>query len=264
MASRRGGCGHYMNDWLIRLAEEAGRTALDYRRVGFDVQTKADGSPVTTADLAIDRFLHDEIAVRHPGDCILSEESEDAPDRLGARRVWIVDPIDGTAHFAGGRDGFGTLIALCVDGAAEECVAHFPALALTLYARCGDGAYVNGRRVAVSTGTGGHAKIATHAQRFLPLHSAPAQIGNNAVAIFKVITGEIDGCVAATTASTGEHDYAWASCAVEAAGGKLTDIQGAPLRYNKPVRTMPSVLVCSNGHIHEILRQRVLSLSETH
>ena len=251
-----------MNDWLINLAEEAGRTALDFRRDGFETVTKPDGSPVTTADLAIDQFLHEEISARFPGDCVLSEEAKDDPDRLNARRVWIADPIDGTAHFASGGDGFGTLIALCVDGVASECVARFPALAITLYAKLGDGAYVNGRPVTVSTASGGGARIATHAPRFLPLHSAPIQYGNNAVAIFKVIAGEIDGCIATTTASTGEHDYAWASCAVESAGGSLTDLQGAPLRYNKPVRTMPPVLVCSNGIIHESLRERVVTLAE--
>ena len=251
-----------MNDWLIQLAEESGRTALEFLRDGFEVTTKPDGSPVTTADLAIDRLIHEEISARYPEDCVLSEESEENPERLNARRVWIADPIDGTAHFVGKGEGFGTLIALCVDGTAEECVAHFPVLALTLYAKLGEGAFVNGRRVTVSTVEGENAKVATHAPRFLPLHSAPVQYGNNAVAIFKVIAGEIDGCVATTTASTGEHDYAWASCAVEAAGGKLTDMYGAPLRYNKPDRKMPPVLVCSNGKIHEGLRKRVLVLCE--
>src|SRR5690242_16010919 len=88
-----------MNDWLVGLAEECGRMALDYWRSGFEVITKPDGSPVTTADLAIDGFIHNEIALRFPGDCVLSEESPEDPDRLGATRVWIADPIDGTAHF---------------------------------------------------------------------------------------------------------------------------------------------------------------------
>ncbi|NUM54634.1 MAG: hypothetical protein HUU46_13400 [Candidatus Hydrogenedentes bacterium] len=250
-----------MNQWLISVAEEAGRIALDFRRDGFELKTKPDGSPVTSADLAIDAFLHEEISAQFPDDCILSEESADAPGRLNASRVWIADPIDGTAHFAANRDGFGTLVALCIDGVATECVAHFPALAVTLYAKLGEGAFVNGRRVTVSESADDHPIVATHAPRFLDLHSAPIQFGNNAVAIFKVVTGEIDGCVATTSATTGEHDYAWASCAVEAAGGKLTDVNGAPLRYNKPVRKMPTVLVCSNGRIHEGLRRRVAKIA---
>jgi myo-inositol-1(or 4)-monophosphatase len=250
-----------MNDWLISLADEAGRMALEFQHHGFDVKVKPDNSPVTTADLAIDRFLHDAISAQYPEDCILSEESEEDPNRLSARRVWIADPIDGTAHFVAGRDGFGTLIALCIDGVADECVAIFPMREITLYAKRGEGAFVNGRPVRVSRPTDAAARIATHAPRYQSLHTAPIQFANNAIAVFKVIAGEIDGCIATTTASTGEHDYAWASCAVEAAGGMLTDLDGAPLRFNKPVRTMPPVLVCSNGSVHEKLRSDARALS---
>lgn len=234
--------------------------ALDFRRNGFELMTKPDGTPVTNADIAIDSYLHEQISARHPNDCILSEESQDDPGRLGASRVWIADPIDGTAHFAGASDGFGTLIALSVDGVATECVANFPALGITLFAKLDEGAFVNGRPVKVSDIATREAKIATHAPRFMSLHSAPVQYGNNAVAIFKVITGEIEGCIATTSATTGEHDYAWASCAVEAAGGRVTDVAGYPLRYNKPVRKMPPVIVCSNGLVHEQLLQQVAGL----
>ncbi len=251
-----------MNDWLIGLAEECGRVALDFLRVGFEVKTKSDGSPVTTADLAIDRLIHEEIKARFPNACVLSEETPDDPARMRAERVWIADPIDGTAHFANRRDGFSTLIALCVNGVAEETVAHFPVLGLTLYAKLSEGAFVNRRRVYVSRQHGDAAKIAAHSPRFADLHSAHAHYNNNAIAVFKTVTGEIDGCVATTTPSTGEHDYAWASCAVESAGGKLTDLNGAPLRYNKAVRTMPPVLVCSNGFAHKELLVRANAIKK--
>ena len=251
-----------MNDWLVGLAEECGRMALDFLREGFEVKTKPDGSPVTTADLAIDRLIHEEIRGRYPNDCVLSEETPDDPDRLKAERVWIADPIDGTAHFANKRDGFSTLIALCVNGVATETVAHFPVLGLTLYAELSSGAFVNRRRVHIAKHYGDGAKIAAHAPRFAKLHTAPAHYNNNAIAVFKTVAGEIDGCVATTTPSTGEHDYAWASCAVESAGGKLTDLSGAPLRYNKAVRSMPPVLVCSNGFVHEDLLARANAIEE--
>lgn len=246
-----------INEWLVDLAEEAGRIALEYRAKGFEVITKPDGSPVTTADLAIDRFIHDEISSRYPNDCVLSEETPDDLRRTSASRVWIADPIDGTVHFAAGGNGFGILIALCVDGISEECVANFPALNVMLYAKVGVGAFVNGREVRVSSLGIDRAKVATHAQPYLALHTAPTHPRNNAVAVFKVITGEIEGAICATTSSTGEHDYAWASCAVAAAGGRVTDVAGAELRYNKPERRMPSLIVVSNGMIHEELLQRV-------
>jgi len=248
-----------MNDWLIDVVKRAGSMALDFRDKGFEVHIKKDGSPVTSADLAIDAFLHEEIKARFPGDCVLSEETPDDPDRLSARRVWIADPIDGTAHFVAKRDGFGILLAFCEDGLATESVAHFPAMQILLYAKRGLGAFVNGRAVHVSS-VSDDPKVATHAERFVSLHTAPWHLRNNAVAIFQVITGELEGCICTTTPSTGEHDYAWASCAFEAAGGKLTDISGEPLRYNKPVRTMPRVLIGSNRLIHDALVRSVAAL----
>lgn len=250
-----------MNPWLVGLAQEAGRMALGFLRDGFDVKIKPDKSPVTTADLAIDAFLHREIKAKFPEDVVLSEESEDDPGRLGARRVWIADPIDGTAYFAAKKDGFGTLISLCIDGEATESVAHFPMSSLTLYAKLGDGAYVNGRRVSVSKLSGPDAKVVSNATQFKSLNSTPMPVRNNAMIVFKVIAGELEGCVATTSPSAGEHDYAWASCAVAAAGGQLTDANGGPLRYNKPVRTMPRVLIGSNGLIHDSLVEKVRALS---
>lgn len=246
-----------MRAWLTEIVREAGQIAVEYLAAGFEVGYKADGSIVTSADLHIDRFLRERIQERFPGDGILSEESTDDPQRLAWRRVWIVDPIDGTAAFAGRRPEFGVLIALCVDGESVASVAHFPQMGVTLYSERNEGAFVNGRRVTVSTVQGESKTIAAGKGPYETLHTAPAPIRNNALALFQVTTGEIDGCVFPCSPTAGEHDYAWASCAVPAAGGMLTDADGHPLRYNKVTRRMPSVLVGSNGLIHDELLRRV-------
>ncbi|MCC6695205.1 MAG: 3'(2'),5'-bisphosphate nucleotidase CysQ [Candidatus Hydrogenedentes bacterium] len=246
-----------MNQWLVETVQEAGRIALEYLERGFTVERKPDGSPVSSADLAVDVFLRDRFHMEFPDDCLLTEESPDDPGRLQRRRVWIMDPIDGTANFISGRPDFGILVALCVDGKAIESVAHFPLLSLTLYARRGDGTYVNGRPVEVSRECTGEPKVVAAKGRFEPLHTAPQLFRNNAMALFQVATGEIEGSVIECSPSAGEHDYAWASCAVEAAGGQLTDADGNPLRYNKLERKMPRVLVGSNGAVHAALLERV-------
>jgi myo-inositol-1(or 4)-monophosphatase len=247
-----------MNRWLCDLADEAGRWALEFLRTGFVVTTKPDRTVVTSADLYIDKFVREAILAQFPGDCVLSEEAPDDPVRLTASRVWIVDPIDGTSHFASERPDFGTLIALCVDGKAVESAARFPKLELTIYANKDAGAFVNGRKVSVSTTQELYgAKIACHAEGLQDMHTVRGMERNNALSVFKVAAGEIDGCVVRTGETTGEHDYAWASCLVEAAGGTLTDIDGIDLRYNKEVRRMPSILVCSNGSIHKALAAKV-------
>jgi fructose-1,6-bisphosphatase/inositol monophosphatase family enzyme len=255
--------GGKLNDWLIALARDAGTLAMDMRAAGFEQQRKPDGTLVTSADIAVDRLLHEQIARKHPEDCVLSEESPDPADRTRHSRVWILDPIDGTSYFAARQDEFGILIALCVDGEAVETVAHFPALELTLYAKKGEGALVNRRRVHVSGNRGAEERVYTSPSRLDGLNTVVRRVANNALAVFQVITGELDGAVLLTSPSTGEHDYAWASCAVEAAGGQMTGTDGRRLRYNKPVRRMPPIIVCSNGHIHTELIDKVNAFQMT-
>src|SRR5205823_4618442 len=96
------------------LASVAADVALRFVEGRFDYELKADGSPVTEADLAVEAALVELIRARRPDDAILSEEA----GLLGipGRRRWVLDPIDGTAHFVERTDGWGTHIALEVDG----------------------------------------------------------------------------------------------------------------------------------------------------
>ena len=87
--------------------------ALQHARAGVAVEYKEGGSPVTVADREVDSLLRD--ALVEPGDGWLSEESEDEPARLGAERVWVVDPIDGTRSFVSGRRDYSVSIGLLVD-----------------------------------------------------------------------------------------------------------------------------------------------------
>lgn len=77
---------------------------------------KRDGSPVTEADREIDAYLREELRRLDPGAAWLSEESADTPERLAARRVWIVDPLDGTKEFVRGVDEVAVSFALVEDG----------------------------------------------------------------------------------------------------------------------------------------------------
>ncbi len=161
-----------MNEWLMEVVREAGQIAREYQARGFTVKYKGDGSIVTSADLHIDEFLTGRIHGRFPDDGILTEESVDDPKRLSWRRVWIIDPIDGTAAFADKRPEYGILVALCVDGEAVEAVAHFPLMGVTLYANVEQGAFVNGRKVQVSRVSGTGHKVAAGTGPFESLHTA--------------------------------------------------------------------------------------------
>ncbi len=88
---------------LVEAARRAGLIALDRRRDGLDIQTKAGGSPVTAGDLAVNAFLTDAMRAARPGYGWLSEETPDYPDRQSRQRIFVVDPIDGTVAYIKNR-----------------------------------------------------------------------------------------------------------------------------------------------------------------
>jgi histidinol phosphatase-like enzyme (inositol monophosphatase family) len=96
------------------LAEAAGAAIRPFFRARFAQETKADASPVTEADRAAETAIRVLIERHRPDDGVIGEEY--GADRPDEERVWVLDPIDGTRAFIGGRPIFGTLIALMVAG----------------------------------------------------------------------------------------------------------------------------------------------------
>jgi len=115
--------------------------------VDLVVETKPDLSPVSDADREVERVLRDAVAAARPGDAVLGEEYGTTGG--GARR-WIIDPIDGTKNYVRGVPVWATLIALQEDGVTTVGVASAPALGRRWWASRGEGAYADGRRLAVS------------------------------------------------------------------------------------------------------------------
>ncbi|MCB1427377.1 MAG: 3'(2'),5'-bisphosphate nucleotidase CysQ [Zhengella sp.] len=131
-------------------ASEAGRIALRYFRRDPDVWMKAGDSPVSEADIAVDRFLRDSLMAARPGHGWLSEETADDLARLGARRTFVVDPIDGTRAFVEGRDVWCVSVAIVENGHALAGVLDCPALGEVFEATLGGGARRNGMALAVN------------------------------------------------------------------------------------------------------------------
>ena len=99
----------------IRLAlVRADEVLKDYTPGAIDARKKAGGDPVTEADLAVDKAMRETLL--EPGDGWLSEETADEPSRLSCRRVWVVDPIDGTREFVSGIPEWCVSIGLVEDG----------------------------------------------------------------------------------------------------------------------------------------------------
>jgi histidinol-phosphatase len=133
-----------------RLADLADGISRPLQRRGIGYQLKADGTPVSTADLTTERALLALLDEHRPGDAVLSEESG---ARGEAARRWILDPIDGTESFlAGGRD-WGTHVALEVDGEVCVSVITRPCDRLRWWAVRGGGAYLSGSAAPMAVDT---------------------------------------------------------------------------------------------------------------
>lgn len=134
-------------DFASRTAADAGAIALrGFGAAAFEL--KGDGSEVTAYDRSAEELIRSRIAAAYPADGIVGEESGEAAGSSGRR--WIVDPIDATRSFAAGVPLFGVLIALEAEGEPVLGCCHLPALGHTLVAARGAGAWLDGRRAAVS------------------------------------------------------------------------------------------------------------------
>lgn len=133
----------------VGIAIAAGEVAMQLYGGRLEADRKADDSPVTRADRDAERLCRRLIEDRFPEDGILGEEFGEA--RAGARRRWILDPIDGTRSFVHGVPLFGVLVAVEEDGRPLVGVMHFPALEETVAAARGQGCFWNDAPCRVST-----------------------------------------------------------------------------------------------------------------
>jgi len=137
---------------LMQAAEEVARksgdVALGFFRQGIQVDTKGDGTPVTVADQTAEKTARAWIESHFPEDGILGEEFGET--RPGAKRRWILDPIDGTKTFIRGVPLWGTLVAVAEGERILAGAAYFPPVGDMLVAAPGQGCWWNGKRSRVS------------------------------------------------------------------------------------------------------------------
>lgn len=125
----------------LTAAKEAEKAILEVYHTPFDVEIKEDNSPVTQADKRADDIIRNVLSKCFTDDGFLTEESADTPERFQKKRIWIVDPVDGTKEFVSRNGEFTTNIALCEDGQIILGVINVPTLGITFYAIKGQGAY---------------------------------------------------------------------------------------------------------------------------
>jgi len=246
-----------------RLATEAGRVILRYYKTGLQVDRKAHDEPVTAADRAADDLIRAGLQREFPADGLMTEESSDDRSRLEKERVWIVDPLDGTAEFIAATDEFAVQIALAIGGQPALGVVYQPAKGQLLYAARGQGAYrlQNGKpiRLRVSNQSdpslmcmvasrSHYTSVVEAARRMLGIKKVN-RLGSVGLKVALLALGECDLYVATTVVKE------WDLCAPHAllteAGGVLTNLCGEPLLYNKADSVACTGLVGSNGLAHD-------------
>lgn len=246
------------------VAGEAGALAMRQWRGEFERWEKSPGNPVSEVDLAVDRFLRDELARIDPEAGWLSEETADSAERLLLPRVWVVDPIDGTRDFVRGRRGWAVSIALVEGGRPLLGVLDAPARGEHWAAAAGGGATRNREpiRAAFRDRLAG-ARVPADA---LPKGDvdlvAVAKPNSIALRMGMVAAGEAD--LVAALRWGHEWDIAAAALIAEEAGATVTDARGQTLRYNSTKGEAFGVLATARGlHGHAVARlaERAAALS---
>jgi myo-inositol-1(or 4)-monophosphatase len=243
---------------LREAALESGRIALAHRKRGLKIRSKPGGSPVTNADLAVDAFLTERLRAARPDYGWLSEETADNADRLAARRVLVVDPIDGTTAFMKNRPWFSVALAVVEDERPVVGVVYAPALDETYEAAVGSGARLNGQPISPSRAV---------TLKDCAMLGDPTQFGGaawppmrverrNSIAyrMALVAAGAFDAAYAPTP--KWDWDVAAGAAIASEAGARVTDHLGRPYRFNQPDPRQPGLLCAAPGvHAQLVAKQ---------
>ena len=241
------------------IAMEASNVAMAHFRKPLDVSAKSDDSPVTVADQATERFIRDAIAAELPSDAIFGEEFGQSGDGAG---TWIIDPIDGTRSFITGMPLFGMLIGYLLEGRTQLAIINMPALQEMYSGATGLGAMLNGASIQVSECTDlndarifineGDKLAKDQPEVFGQLVGAGAvrRMAADCYPHALVASGHAD-CV--VDYDLQPYDYLPVSAVVEAAGGVMTDWDGAPLTMDSDGKT----LTAATPQLHAALLELV-------
>jgi myo-inositol-1(or 4)-monophosphatase len=245
---------------LLRTAAvTAGIIASSYFRRDLKTWTKGENaSPVSEADIVLDKFLHSALTTARPSYGWLSEETADTAERLGHARVFVVDPIDGTRGFIRGEDSWTVSLAVVEHGVPVAGVVFAPARDEMYEASLGGGARVNGKPIVRRT----------PADRHAPLIPAPGAVHEElqaqgldykrgpyypslAYRLTQVATGKLD----ATVVRRGSQDWdlAGAAAILAECGVGFEDACMGAMRFNKPEIRHGALAAFAQSSLRDVL-----------
>lgn len=230
------------HDVARKLADAAGATLLNVRRTAGELSEKERGR---AGDQAAHRLLMDRLAEIRPTDSVLSEEGKHSEERLGAQRVWIIDPLDGTREFGEvERDDWAVHVALWEKGELVAGAVAMPArdttFATDVPPKLPARPFEPGEPIRVAVSRTRPPALLEQLGKQLPVQLVP--MGSAGIKTMAVLTGEVDAYVHAG------GQYEWDSAApvavAVAAGAHASRLDGSPLEYNQPDVLLPDLIVC--------------------
>src|ERR1700682_2599813 len=252
----------------VELAREAGAAILDLYGGPIEVQQKFDldlREPVTLADRIANELIVNALRRHFPDDGILAEESVDTDRRLAKRRVWMIDPLDGTNGFIEGNGDFAVQIGLAEAGEAVVGVVYQPLTGVLYRAVRGQGSWIERPNAEA-----GQARVVEHDELSMMClaasrsHRSPrmdrvvkafgvkqeVRRGSVGIKVGLIIERQCDLYV-----HLSPRTKQWDSCAPQVilteAGGRFSDIFGAPITYNSPQVQHRNGLIATNGVAHD-------------
>ncbi|HRE44012.1 MAG TPA: inositol monophosphatase family protein [Terricaulis sp.] len=248
---------------LEAAAREGGALARALLTKPLEIHSKGEAGPVTNVDFAVNDLLTEKLRAARPDYGWLSEETpDDLSQRIGKARVFMLDPIDGTAAMIARAPQFTISIGIAEEGKPFAGVVYNPMTDELYLGAPGEGASLNGRPVHVSGCNAVEGmRMIGQAQRFKaskwPEPWPEMQIITRQSIAYRmgiVGAGQADGTI--LFGAKNEWDIAAGAAIVLAAGGRVTDPWGGPVALNNRDPRVPGGIVAAGEKLHPLLIER--------
>ncbi len=253
----------------VTIAREAGEILLEIYATDFNVDFKGQGTgdPVTEADRRANALIVERLHGLFPDDGIVAEENQDHGTSLGRRRIWYVDPLDGTKEFVARNGEFSVMLGLSIDGQSQLGVVFQPCQAKLYRGVVGQGAYLEDKsgtcalQVSKVSATSELRLIVSRSHRSASTDQLRRALGIHQEASSGSVGLKV-GLIAEQSADLYVHlsdkSSAWDTCGPEAvlraAGGHFTELSGQPFVYGKSdLRTRHGILACNAAAFDAVL-----------
>ncbi len=237
---------------LTPILKLAGELIVELRKQGLQQERKADATLVTNADKACSDFLTAALLAAYPGDGIVSEEHADTSG-VGARMTWVIDPIDGTKHYAAGGPLFCIMVAR-FDTQPIFSMMYYPILDRWFWAERGKGAFVQEK----GTVTQLHVRTPSEPPFVVSSEDSPLRVGEPSTRgtmkyLSRVALGKLD---CAVKGPVGYWDLVPPMLLVQEAGGVVVDYAGNEFSLTRPDAVQPEVIAGHPATVQQVVSSK--------